>query len=87
MAEQRESERVASLAFAQRATPAEKLERQLLHAIELERRAASRVKRAANLLHKWSNARKRIERRIGEAEVRRIINRLSVTSVNRSEKD
>lgn len=46
----------------------------LLHAIEMERRAGTRVRRAATLLHKWQQTRKRIERRIGEEEVQRIVN-------------
>lgn len=52
------------------------LEKQLTHAIAMEKRAGTRVKRAATVLRKWQNARRRIERRIGEAEVRRIVNRL-----------
>jgi hypothetical protein len=56
-----------------------KLEVQLLHAITMERKATTRVKRAATLLQKWQRARRRIERRIGEAEVRRIVNRLRLT--------
>lgn len=51
----------------------DRLARQLLHAIDMERRAGTRVRRAATLLRKWQNARKRIERRIGETEVQRII--------------
>ena len=58
----------------------EQLERELLHAIDMERRAATRVKRAATLLKKWNAARRRIEKRIGEAEVRRIVNRLSLSN-------
>ncbi len=50
------------------------LDAALLHAIGMERRAATRVKRAATVLHKWQARRRRIERRIGEAEVQRILN-------------
>lgn len=57
---------------------AERLETDLLHAIDMERRAGTRVKRAATTLHKWQTTRRRIERRIGEQEVRRIVNRLSL---------
>lgn len=57
---------------------AEKLEKQLRHACAMEKRAATRVKRAATVLHKWRKARGRIERRIGEAEVRRITNRMAL---------
>lgn len=56
----------------------DRLETDLLHAIDMERKAATRVKRAATLLRKWNNARRRIEKRIGEAEVRRIVNRLTM---------
>jgi hypothetical protein len=45
----------------------------LLHAIDRQRRAQARVTRAATLLHKWTLTRKRIERRIGAAEVDRIV--------------
>lgn len=58
-------------------TAAEKLEQKLLHVIDMEKRAASRVRRAATLLHKWTRARRRVERAIGDTEVRRIVNRLS----------
>jgi hypothetical protein len=58
---------------------AEKLEQSLIHSMSMERRAATRVKRAATLLQKWQRTRRRIERRIGEAEVRRIVNRLRMS--------
>lgn len=64
------------IAAAERA--AAKLERDLTHAIAMEAKATTRVKRATTLLQKWQQARKRIERRIGEAEVRRITNRLTM---------
>ncbi len=56
----------------------DRLERDLLHAIAMERKAGTRVRRAATLLRKWQATRRRIERRIGEGEVRRIINRLTM---------
>lgn len=55
-----------------------RLESKLLHTIAMEKRSATRVKRAATLLHKWSANRRRIEKKIGQAEVQRIINRLSL---------
>lgn len=54
-------------------------ETKLLHAIEMERKAGTRVRRAATLLRKWQATRRRIERRIGQAEVRRITNRLTMS--------
>lgn len=60
----------------------ERLERQLLHSMAMERKAASRVKRAATVLHKWQNTRRRIEKRIGESEVRRITTRLLCGGMN-----
>ena len=59
-------------------SPEGKLQQSLLHAIAMERKAATRVKRASTLLHKWQAARRRIEKRIGQAEVQRIVNRLSM---------
>lgn len=61
----------------QLAQSADTLERALLHAMTMERKAATRVKRASTLLLKWQRNRRRIERRIGDSEVRRIINRLT----------
>lgn len=61
-------------------TPEQKLTRledKLLKTIELERRAATRVKRATTLLHKYQQQRRRIEKRIGAEEVRRITARLT----------
>jgi|SRR6185295_8419204 len=72
-------ERLAMLSEADKAQrKAERLEADLLKAIAHERRAGTRVKRAATLLRKWQATRRRIEKRIGEAEVRRIVNRLSM---------
>lgn len=48
----------------------ERLTAKLLHSIEMERKAATRVKRAATVLH---STRRRVEKRIGEAEVQRIV--------------
>lgn len=45
-----------------------------MHAIEMERRSATRVKRAATIMQKWQRTRRRIERRIGQTEVDRIVN-------------
>lgn len=59
------------------ATTAARLETKLRHAIVMEKKAATRVRRAATLLQKWQSTRRRVERRIGDAEVRRIINRLT----------
>lgn len=59
----------------------EKLAASLVHAIDMERRATSRVARAATLLKKWKRVRTRIERKIGNAEVARIVNRLSAKPV------
>jgi hypothetical protein len=53
------------------------LQEKLIHAIGMEKRAQGRVRRAASLMYKWSAARRRVERRIGDEEVQRIINRLS----------
>lgn len=64
------------------ANKAAKLERKLLHAIKLEKRAQSRVKRTTTTLHKWASARRRYEKQIGEQEVRRIVNRLSLGVVD-----
>lgn len=58
---------------------AEKLERELVHARDMERRAATRVKRASTLLVGWMNKRMAIEQRIGAVEVQNIINRLTQT--------
>lgn len=55
-----------------------KLATELQHAIAMEAKAATRVKRAASLLHKWSAARRRIERRLGEQAVRHVTNRLTM---------
>lgn len=66
-----------ALQFAQPVDPAvqmSKLERALIHAMEMERRAGTRVRRAATLLQKWQRTRKRLAKRIGEAEVQRIVN-------------
>jgi len=50
------------------------LEEKLRHAIAMEKRATTRVARAATLLKKWQRTRQRITRQIGEAEVQRIVN-------------
>lgn len=55
-----------------------KLEAQLIKTIALERKAATRVKRAVTLHTKYTKARRRLEARIGAAEVQRIIARLTV---------
>ncbi len=47
----------------------------LLHAIDMEKRAATRIKRASTLLDKWTRARRRIEKAIGAENVQRIIDR------------
>ncbi len=57
----------------------EKLETSLRHAIEMEKRSSTRVSRATTLLRKWQRTRARIERKIGAATVRQIVNRLSLT--------
>jgi hypothetical protein len=54
-----------------------RLEAQLIKTIALERKAATRVKRAVTLHQKHTKARRRLEARIGAAEVQRIIARLS----------
>jgi hypothetical protein len=59
---------------------AAKLERELTHARDMERKAATRVKRASTLLIGWQNKRMSIERRIGAQEVQNIINRLTQTA-------
>ena len=51
-----------------------RLQQQLLHAIAMHHKAATRVQRATTILRKWQRARNRIEKRIGEAEVQRILN-------------
>jgi hypothetical protein len=51
----------------------ERLKRKLLHAIAMQKRSTSRVKRATTILQKWSAMRRRIERAIGQAEVQRIV--------------
>lgn len=80
-------EQPAYLALRVSSDPA-KLARQLEHAIVMERRAHSRVKRAATLLRKWANTRKRVEKRIGQAEVQRIVTRLSLgVAVNSDSED
>lgn len=56
----------------------DQLEGQLRRAIAGERRASTRVQRATTALRKWAAFRRRVESRIGAAEVRRIVNRLSV---------
>ncbi len=61
------------LAFAQ--TAEQKLAVALLHSIEMERKAATRVKRASTLLHKWQAKRRRVEKKIGQQEVQAIIAR------------
>lgn len=53
---------------------ADKIARQLQHAIDMQKRAATRAKRAATALHKWTAIRSRIERKIGQSEVDRIVN-------------
>ena len=58
-------------------TEVEKLEAKLRHVISMEKRASARVRRATTIMHKWQQARRRMEKRIGDAEVRRIINRLT----------
>lgn len=57
---------------------AAKLERALVHAINMEKRSLTRVKRAATIAQKWNRARKRIEKKIGAAHLQNIINRLSL---------
>lgn len=57
---------------------AAKLERALVHAIEMEKRSLTRVKRAATIAQKWQRARKRIEKKIGADHLRTIVNRLSL---------
>jgi hypothetical protein len=52
----------------------------------MEKRAGTKVKRAATVLQRWQKTRRSIERRIGSEEVRRIVNRLSVNSAIESEK-
>lgn len=56
---------------------ADQLAEQLANAIAGEARAQSRLQRATTTLRKWSDFRRRLERKIGEAEVQRIVNRLS----------
>lgn len=63
----------------------ETLEKELLHAIVMERKAGTRVKRAATTLHKWQSTRRLIEKRIGTEEVRRIVNRLTTTGGENNE--
>lgn len=57
--------------------PRKTIESRLIHAIAMEKKAASRVRRAATLLQKWQRARRRYETRLGDNEVRRIVNRLT----------
>lgn len=55
-----------------------KLERALVHAIDMEKKALSRVKRAATIAQKWNRTRKRIEKKIGAQHLQTIVNRLSL---------
>ena len=58
---------------------AARLERDLKHAIDMERKAGTRVRRAATVLQRWQSTRRRIESRIGAVDVQRIVNRLTQT--------
>lgn len=51
----------------------------LIHAIEMQARATARVRRATTVLHKWSAARRRLERAIGAEEVQRLIDTYHAT--------
>lgn len=74
-----ELERIAMLSAEQKTERRNaRLKSELERAIANERRAGARVKRAATLLRKWQAKRRSIEKRIGQEEVRRIVNRLSM---------
>lgn len=53
-----------------------RLETKLLAVIALEKKAGTRVKRAATLLQRYQKARRRLEAQIGRAEITRITARL-----------
>jgi hypothetical protein len=55
----------------------DKLSKQLLHARAMEIKAARRVARASTILISWQRKRERLEHRIGAAEVRKIVDRLT----------